>query len=607
MASILVETIAFHQGERKMHSLLRVPPQDNPTVPSLSFGAAYLLRTAPLLAIGSLDQEGRPWSTVWGGEAGFASPITQSTIEVNTPVDKSYDPVVETLLRDLAIDPAATSKGHRNIWSGLVIDLDTRRRAKLYGRRIFGSLGPEDQKGLPGLGHAGIAHLTVHIDASLGNCPKYLNKKHIIPTLPAPKLISDSPQLPPEAVGLLNRVDCLFVSSSHSGIDMDTNIRGGPPGFVRLVSNGPSGAVFAYPEYSGNRLYQTLGNLQVNPLAGYVFPDFDNGNALYVTGQTQVLIGKDAARVLPRSNLAVLVTVTAARYVEKSLSFRGIVGEPSPYNPPVRYLATERNIAAVSKDDGPAVTATLIKKDVLTPAICRFRFRMSDPTSLGKWIPGQYATFSFRDELDMGYRHMQDDDPTSLNDDYVRTFTISSYPGQGLDAAEFEITARKHGNVTNYLFRTNERAGLEVPLKGFGGDFQIQQGIDGIVPFVAGGIGITPILAQLPALDISRLRLLWSVSVHDMGLVLDTFRRFPRLSSSTTLFITGADPQDENVAQQYQTVRLSEARIYRRRMAATDLELSLADVWYFCGSPALKSSVLNWLTGKDVVYEDFNY
>ncbi|OOF99104.1 hypothetical protein ASPCADRAFT_394411 [Aspergillus carbonarius ITEM 5010] len=604
MTSILAETTPFHDGEKKMHSLLRVPPQDNPTVPSISFGAAYLLRTAPLLAMGSVDREGRPWSTVWGGESGFANPITQSTVEVKTPVDSSYDPVVEALLHDFTNGPA-------KMWSGLTIDLETRRRAKLYGRRIAGSLDHGNQyfavKEMPVSGHAGIAHLTVHIDASLGNCPKYLNRKHIIPTLPAPRLISNSPQIPSEAVSLLEHADCLFVSSCHGDIDMDTNIRGGPPGFVRLVSNAPNGAVFAYPEYSGNRLYQTLGNLQANPLAGYVFPDFDCGDALYVTGQTQILIGRDAARLLPRSNLAVLVTVTAARYVEKSLSFRGVVGEPSPYNPSVRYLATERSFSRVSNYDDPAVTATLVKKDILTPTICRFRCRMSDPAKLGKWIPGQYATFSFHDELDLGYRHMKDDDPISLNDDYVRTFTISSYPGQGLGAAEFEITARKHGNVTSYLFRTNERAGLEVPLKGFGGSFQIQQGMDDVVPFIAGGIGITPILAQLPALDTRRLRLLWSVSVHDLGLVLDTFQRSPRLSSSTTLFITGADPHDENVDQQYQTVHLSEARIYRRRMNAKDLDLSLADVWYFCGSPALKGSVLSWLTGKSVVYEDFNY
>ncbi|PWY78285.1 oxidoreductase FAD-binding protein [Aspergillus heteromorphus CBS 117.55] len=593
---LLTETIPFHDGEKKMHNLMHVPPQDNPTVPSLSYGAGYLLRKAPLLAIGTVDDQGRPWTTVWGGEEGFANPVAESTMEVHTPVDRCHDPVVGTLLRDSA-------EHDGKIWSGLIVDLEARKRAKLHGRQISGTLDSGAKGSVPGLG---MAHLSLHIDASLGNCPKYMNRKHIIPALPAPKLISDSPQLSSEAIDLLHRADCLFVSSTHSNTDMDTNIRGGPPGFVRVVSNEPSGAVFAYPEYSGNRLYQTLGNLQTNPSAGYVFPDFETGNALYVTGQTQILVGRDAAHVLPRSNLAVLVTVTAARYVERSLSFRGIAGEPSPYNPSVRYLATEKVDPTVSTNEDSTITATLIKKEVLTPNIQRFRFRVSEPKKLGTWTPGQYATLSFYDELYMGYHHMQDDDPSSLNDDYVRTFTISSHP-QHLPASEFEITARKHGNVTNYLFRINQRSGLEVPLKGTGGEFHIQQGANEIVPFIAGGIGITPVLAHLPALDLSRLRLLWSISIQDMGLALDTFQRFPELPHSTTLFVTGADSQDTDVVRQYEAVRSSGACVRRRRMESSDLDLELAEVWYFCGSPALKGPVLSWLTGKNVVYEDFNY
>jgi ferredoxin-NADP reductase len=441
-----------------------------------------------------------------------------------------------------------------------------------------------------------------------GNCPKYLNKKKIIPALPDPKLITDHPQLPPAAVELLNRADCLLVASIHGTEDMDVNIRGGPPGFVRLASNGPSGSVLVYPEYSGNRLYQTLGNFQTTPLAGYVFPDFDTGNALYATGRTEVLIGKDAAALLPRSNLAIKVTVTSARYVEKSLAFRGIAGAPSPYNPSVRYLATERVNRIAQLSDDVSVTATMVAKEILTPSIGRFRFRISDPSKMGTWAPGQYATFSFQEELDMGYCHMQDDDPLSLNDDYVRTFTISSHPGHGLPANEFEITVRKHGNVTSHLFRTSERAGLEVHLKSFGGEFKLDdQGGDCTIPVIAGGIGITPVIAQLPGIDASRLHLLWSISMTDVGLVFDTFKRFPQLPGSTTLFLTGSEPKDERGSQQLEAVISSGARIERRRMEARDLDTSLGNTWYFCGSPALKGSVMTWLAGKRVIYEDFTY
>ena len=128
-----------------------------------------------------------------------------------------------------------------------------------------------------------------------------------------------------------------------------------------------------------------------------------------------------------------------------------------------------------------------------------------------------------------------------------------------------------------------------------------------MLPFVAGGIGITPLIAQLSDLDTDRLRLFWTISVRDIGLVWDIFQQFPRLPQSTTLFVTGPRPEEQETIQKLDTVASSGARIQHRRMESSDLDLSLGDVWYYCGSPALKAPVLNWLTGKSVVYEDFNY
>lgn len=175
--------------------------------------------------------------------------------------------------------------------------------------------------------------LVLKIEQSLGNCPKYLNSKNIEPAAASkPELVSDSPQLPQPALDLLANSDLFFVSSAQHTLDMDTNHRGGPPGFLRVESNEESGAVLCWPEYSGNRLYQTLGNLMINPLAGICVPDFETGDMLYLTGKTEILVGKDAAAILPRSNLAVKLTVTAARFVTQTLPFRGRAGERSPYS-----------------------------------------------------------------------------------------------------------------------------------------------------------------------------------------------------------------------------------------------------------------------------------
>ena len=43
------------------------------------------------------------------------------------------------------------------------------------------------------------------------------------------------------------------------------------------------------PDYSGNRYFNTLGNLAVNPKAGLLFVDFANGDVLQITGRTEIV------------------------------------------------------------------------------------------------------------------------------------------------------------------------------------------------------------------------------------------------------------------------------------------------------------------------------
>lgn len=604
--------ISFHEGEQTVRRLLHVPDGDNPTSPGLSPHAARLLQLSSLIAIGTLDNEGRPWTTLLGGEPGFARSLGQSVIGIKTLVDSKYDPVIGILVGSQPDEEVREAGQGGRVMSALGVHLATRDRVKLWGKMFAGELGHHGPEAEEGQVNVAEAQLVFAIQQSLGNCPKYMNKKNIVPAIPRPVLISDSLPLCEQALDLLAKADMFFISS-HYRSKMGTNHRGGPPGLVRVAKNEASGTVLVYPELSGNRLYQTIGNLYTNPRAGLVFPDFDTGDVLYVTGNTEIIIGQEAAALLPRSDLAIVIHVTAARFVQRGLAFLGEAGERSPYNPPVRFLVTERAQALPDAQigNGKVAYASILARELLAPTIARFRFAISDPEVVGRWKPGQYVALAFEDELSIGYSHMRDDDPKSLNDDYVRTFTVSSAPGANLPEDEFEITIRNVGVVTNFLFRQNIRAGLEIPLKGFGGTFTIEQTPDEIVPFVAGGIGITPLLSYLPSLDLKRIRLFWTVNIRDIGLVLDTFSRFPPLAPSTKLFVSGLDkfPQADSQQSIIDKIRLAGADFEPRRMLASDVvaDQRLSSTWYLCTGTAFRKSLLTWLAGQKVLYEDFNY
>ena len=607
------EQLKWHEGEEKIRKAMHSPPTDNPTVPALSPQLANHLQVAPLISIGALDSDGRPWTTLWGnGDKGWARPVAEGIIGIRTPVTGKYDPVVEELFGKEASGEIVREEGQGRMVSGLTIDLETRKRVKMYGRMIAGALGMREDEVAGHEEHIAEIQLVLKVEQSLGNCPKYLNKKKIVSALAKPELVSDSPKLPQGAIDLLSKADLFFISSSHNNEDMDTNHRGGPQGFLRVVSNDESGGVLCYPEYSGNRLYQTLGNLAVNPLAGLCVPDFDTGDMLYVTGRTDILIGKEASSVLPRSNLAVKLTITAARYVKNALPYRGVEGERSPYNPKVRYLVSEQALAL--PEDAELQEATLLKQTKITPTISKFKFSLENAVT---HKPGQYVTFDASRQLDMGYSHMRDDDPRSINDDFVRTFTVSSPPGdppnpvKKLKDDEFEITIRKVGAVTDFLFKylgkeSNERGlhELELGVKGFGGEFEVQQHGDEPICFVAAGVGITPLLPSLWTIDYSKLSVLWSVRQEDVSLVLDTLEQHPQLAKALNVFASNGNEGSKDVKR----LKDMGATVHLRRMEQKDMELGgTANKYYLCTPVPMRKQLSDWLPGKELVFEDFNF
>ena len=141
MATIHTSPIRFHEGEEKMRSLLHVPHGDNPTSPGLSPYAEALLHISPLLALGTLDADGRPWTTLLGGEPGFARSLGQSILGVKTLADRRFDPVIGLLLGDHEDGEVHAGEGNGRVISALGIHLATRQRVKVSGKMVAGAFG----------------------------------------------------------------------------------------------------------------------------------------------------------------------------------------------------------------------------------------------------------------------------------------------------------------------------------------------------------------------------------------------------------------------------------------------------------------------------------
>ncbi|KAL8797748.1 MAG: hypothetical protein Q9195_000100 [Heterodermia aff. obscurata] len=168
MAIDYASHVSWHEGEQQMHTLLHVPEGENPTSYGLTQYGIRILHKSPLLAIGTLDNDGRPWTTLLGGEPGFARYLgRQSIVGVETLADRVLDPVLSALNGGNRQGENTQDEISSRIMSGLAINPATRERVKLSGRIVEGSLGHSE----PRTGeqeNKGMVQLVMKIEQSLG-------------------------------------------------------------------------------------------------------------------------------------------------------------------------------------------------------------------------------------------------------------------------------------------------------------------------------------------------------------------------------------------------------------------------------------------------------
>ena len=92
-----------------------------------------------------------------------------------------------------------------------------------------------------------------------------------------------STELAPEQVAQITAADTFVLGTRHPERGVDTSHRGGAPGFVRYAD----GALW-WPDYPGNNLFTSIGNLLVDPATSLLFLDAARGTTVQLSGRSTV-------------------------------------------------------------------------------------------------------------------------------------------------------------------------------------------------------------------------------------------------------------------------------------------------------------------------------
>lgn len=223
----------------------------------------------PTLVAGGIDAAGQPWATMLAGSPGFVSAPDARTLHI-AALPHPGDPLADGL-----------APGQPTGLLGL--EPHTRRRNRMNGR-----VRSRDGDGW-----------SVAVGQSFGNCPQYIQAREPAwvadrrPGIP----VEGGARLTTEAARLVAAADTLFIASAslHAtasaapGEGVDVSHRGGRPGFVRVGRAADGAAVLSLPDFRGNFLFNTLGNLMVRPLAGLLFFDPEHGHLLHVAARAEIV------------------------------------------------------------------------------------------------------------------------------------------------------------------------------------------------------------------------------------------------------------------------------------------------------------------------------
>jgi len=298
----------FHEGELAVQRATgeRAAGEANSRIIAgrfLSAAVGFIARQS-LAVVASVDGDGRPWSSALVGPPGTFTAPDLGRVALDRAAGRPDDP----LWGNLRDDPRA---------GVLFLEVGSRKRYRANGRVADPHSDP----------------IVVEVGEAFGNCPRYITRRHLVVGPAAgdgsSAGVATGVRLGESERRIIAGADMMFVASANPAGLLDASHRGGRPGFVEL-----HGDRLSIPDYPGNSLFNTLGNLRVNPVAGLLFVDFARSQALQLTGAVDLdLAAGDAGGRTGGTGRAWTFTPTAWRRAPLPRRVHADLAELSPHNP----------------------------------------------------------------------------------------------------------------------------------------------------------------------------------------------------------------------------------------------------------------------------------
>ena len=296
----------FHRGEIAVqtragvqHGAAKIGRSIEDEVPP---AAAYFLSQRYSLYVGSLDACGRPWASELVGPPGFVRVTDPRTVLIEAAPEAG-----DALMHRLETN---TDVGL------LAIDFVTRRRFRVNGRASISPTG------------------TIHVAVvqAYGNCPKYIQRREpteVVEDLSAATRVTESTRLTPSQRARIDSADTFFLATAHPTSGADVSHRGGAPGFVRAIDD----RTIVWPDYQGNTMFMSLGNIETHPYAGMLFVEYESGDVLQLTGAARIDWDPARAATFPGAQRVVELQVESVIDAPGASALRWRLIERSPANP----------------------------------------------------------------------------------------------------------------------------------------------------------------------------------------------------------------------------------------------------------------------------------